>query len=550
MASLIYGTPVSAVSLTDRDRQWFKSRVGCGTHIPREGAPCAEVTRTGDVLVVSDLATDPRFAASVLIPAGVRFYAGAPLTTPDGHTLGAMCVLDMAPRDMAPEEASALRDLAAMVMAQIELQHALGRIDPASGLPNRHQFVDDLEDAGLDGAAQDVAVVVLDIADPARLAQAMRVVGPSYLDSAVGAAVAAIRPLLPATAKLYQVGATQLAILLRDGSCREALVGELGACIADGRIDRKATIGVAASLGAGMSAEHALRAARNAAQDARDGMRVLSSHSPSNDEAHRRRFDLIAGLEAALAGGGGLELVYQPRLDLGSGRCRSVEALLRWTHPALGPVSPGEFIPLAEAAGLARPVTAFVLEAALAQAAAWREEGIGLGVSVNVSAHNLEEPGFWEEVADALFRRGLASDALEIEFTESALIRDRAAVLANLGHLRKLGVAAAIDDFGTGYSSFSYLQDIPADTIKIDQSVVRTLEPGDRLSVLVRSMIEMAHGLGYRVVAEGIETDRARAHLAALDCDEGQGYFFCRPVPAAALAAWLARRETDRKAAA
>jgi GAF domain-containing protein len=153
MAAQIFGLPVAAVSLTDSDRQWFKSRVGVEHwSIPRLQAPCATVAESDTLLVIPDLADDPAFRDSHLARSGVRFYAGAPLTTRDGHALGAMCVLGTAPRQITDAERGVLTDLAAMVMAQIELQHAMGRVDPISGLPNRNQYIDDFSDLEKDRA--------------------------------------------------------------------------------------------------------------------------------------------------------------------------------------------------------------------------------------------------------------------------------------------------------------------------------------------------------------------------------------------------------------
>lgn len=170
MAAQLFGLPIAAVSLTDRDRQWFKSRVGVDHwSIPREKAPCAQVAETNDLLVLPDLLEDPFYKDCLLAAQGVRFYAGAPLVTREGHGLGALCVLGTEPRAITPEESAALTDLAAMVMAQIELQHALGRIDPSSGLPNRVQFGDDLADLAREYPGAIRLTVLVDLAAPDRL---------------------------------------------------------------------------------------------------------------------------------------------------------------------------------------------------------------------------------------------------------------------------------------------------------------------------------------------------------------------------------------------
>ena len=551
MASQLFGAPISAVSLTDDDRQWFKSRVGCGTEIPRDKAPCAEVTRTNDLLVVSDLSLDPRFEGGILAKSGVRFYAGAPLTTSDGFTLGAMCVLDNKPREITDSEAKILTDLAAMVMAQVELQHALGRIDPSSGLPNRNQFAEDLDDMGRDHAGEQRVAVLIDLADSGRITQAMRVLGTSYLDQLIKVSANELKNQL-GTTTLYHVGATQFAVVFADRteeSLRANIVGGLER-LADATRRQGlagmagATVGLASFVLGEMAGSDVLRVAHSAAQDARDTDLNIGSYSAATDEVHHRRYYLIAGLREALTARDQLSMVYQPRVDLRSGRCEGAEALLRWHHPVLGNVPPGEFIPLAEQTELARPVTAWIVASVLAQIAAWRRIDLKLKISINVSAANLEEEDFSARIAAALDQHGVPTSALEIEFTESALIRNRSRVLKNLGDIRALGVICAIDDFGTGYSSFSYLQDIPAEVIKIDQSFIRTLAQGSRGSALVRNMISMARELGYRVVAEGVETEEAYDFLAASSCDEAQGYLLSRPIAPDAFLAWVNQRNS------
>ena len=558
MASQIFDAPIAAVSLTDKDRQWFKSRVGCGTEIPRDKAPCAEVTRIGDVLVVSDLSQDIRFEGGILDREGVRFYAGAPLTTRDGYTLGAMCVLDTKPRTITAEQAKVLTDLAAEVMAQVELQHALGRIDPASGLPNRNQFAEDFEDLAQDHAGEERVAMLVDLVGPLQLDHTMRILGPSYLDGIVKDAARSIKERLSAETTLYQVGITQFAAILTGLSAEhilaraEAHFASLSHRFADA--DRAVTapvIGLMPFALGTITPAQVLRSVYGAAHDARDAGRSVGIFSTVLDDAHQRRYALLNGLREALVSTDQLSLHYQPRIDFRSGRCDSAEALLRWTHPVLGNVSPGEFIPLAEVTELARPLTEWVVDAALRQASEWQRAGLAMKISINVSTSNLEEPDFAERLADAMLVHAVGAGTLEIEFTESGLIRNQSRILENLAAVRSLGVGCAIDDFGTGYSSFSYLKNIPAETIKIDQSFIRELAPGGADSALVRGMINMAHDLGLRVVAEGIETQQAYEFLRGAGCDEAQGYWISRPVPAQAFAAWhLARQSSSESVAA
>lgn len=546
MASQIFNSPTAAVSLTDIDRQWFKSRVGCGPELARAEAPCHVVTETGDLLVISDLALDSRYANGELVRNGVRFYAGAPLTTRDGFTLGAMCVLDTKPRTLSAEQAKVLTDLAAMVMAQVELQHALGRIDPSSGLPNRNQFAEDLDDSARDHAGEQRVAMLVDLVGPLQLSNAMRILGPSSLDEMIKTAAADLKERLKGAATLYHVGVTQLATILR-GETAEDLYRKTEihfTAMADQPLGPHNS-GMAPVVGlmpfslGEVSAAQVLRAVHGAAQDARDAEKSVSLYSLALDDVHQRRHALLDGLRHALTSPDELSLVFQPRVDLSSGRCTGAEALLRWNHPALGNIPPSEFIPLAEATELAHPLTQWVIDAALRQAAEWQRPGVEVRISVNVSPSNLEESDFAARLAESLQRHRVPPQALEIEFTEGGLIRHQAKILVNLAAIRELGVVCAIDDFGTGYSSFAYLKEIPAQIIKIDQSFVRTLAQGGPDAALVRGMISMVQELGLRVVAEGVETQLAYDFLCNNGCDEAQGYFISRPVAPGAFLTWL-----------
>ncbi|RYF18847.1 MAG: GAF domain-containing protein, partial [Oxalobacteraceae bacterium] len=206
MASQIFDLPVAAVSLTDRDRQWFKSRVGVEhSGIPRDKAPCAQVAETTEPLVIEDFLTDACYADSPLGRAGTRFYAGAPLITRDGYGLGALCVLGMEPRQVSPPELAALVDLAAMVMSKIELQHAFGRIDPVSGLATRNQWDDDLMDLARDHPGQQRFAVVVDLARDDLISRIARVMGSARVDEMIQEATQALRTALGPDRTVYHV---------------------------------------------------------------------------------------------------------------------------------------------------------------------------------------------------------------------------------------------------------------------------------------------------------------------------------------------------------
>lgn len=401
LASQLFGLPIAAVSLTDRDCQWFKSRVGVDhCSIPREKAPCGEVAETADTLIVPDMLADSCYATSGLAAAGIRFYAGAPLMTRDGYSLGALCVLGTEPRSVSETEKRALSDLASMVMAQIELQHAFGRIDPLSGLPNRRQFEDDVADLARDNPSAIRMAVLVDIALPAQIDHAVRALGSSEIDASIKdkARSLLIRPGHDGT--MYHVGATQFAFLApADANIIEysqLLRAELDTSMKRSAITFPMTsaVGITSFQLGALSAGDVLRMASSAVQDARDAKVPISVYSQDSDSLHRRRFALVQDFKQALGQNDQLRLVYQPKVQLASGRLIGAEALLRWNHPTLGPISPAEFVPLIEHSSLGRVMTDWVLDKALAQLAAWHDAGSLFRMAVNVSAENLAEVDF------------------------------------------------------------------------------------------------------------------------------------------------------------
>lgn len=234
-------------------------------------------------------------------------------------------------------------------------------------------------------------------------------------------------------------------------------------------------------------------------------------------------------------------LHYQPKVNLGSGAIIGSEALLRWVRPELGVMAPGDFIPVAETCGLIVPIGRWVLGEACAQVKRWSDAGLNPGsVAVNISAPEFMRPDFVARVRHLLEATGLAPACLELEITESVLMRDAPASAAILWELKEMGVLLAVDDFGTGYSSLSYLRQFPIDVLKIDQSFVRDIGAPHDNGVIVSAVIAMGNSLGQRVIAEGVEHEAQLSFLKEHHCDEGQGYLFSRPLSAAAFGALLA----------
>jgi len=243
---------------------------------------------------------------------------------------------------------------------------------------------------------------------------------------------------------------------------------------------------------------------------------------------------------------GELVLHYQPQIDLSSGAVIGAEALIRWNHPEFGLVPPGRFIPIAEESGLIVPIGEWVLHEACRQAVAWRQAGLPeLVIAVNLSAVQFKRGDVEMTVNNALKTTGHYPPMLELELTESILIRDTASILATVKRLKLLGVKLSIDDFGTGYSSLSYLKRFSVDKLKIDQSFIRDLGTDPDDAAIVRAIIQMARSLGLKTIAEGVEDEQMLHHLREFHCDEAQGYHFARPMPATEFASYLLHAPTS-----
>jgi EAL domain-containing protein (putative c-di-GMP-specific phosphodiesterase class I)/GGDEF domain-containing protein len=421
-----------------------------------------------------------------------------------------------------------------------------GRLDPITLLPNRRQFSADMTQWGTARAT----LVLITLADAHAFNEILRVLGHARSDAFLRAGAERLRQILGPGTAIYHVNLLSFAFRLpgRAEPDAPAMINRILAAFRapilcdDVPIDTRVGIGLKGLGGPGGSPAEDLRAALSAAQDSRAARQGWSWFDRKSDESHRRAFRLLSDLKLALESEGQLELHYQPKVTLGSGRCESAEALLRWTHPTLGPISPGEFVALAERTALVMPMTRWVIDAAVAQAAVWAREAIDVTVAINVSPKNLEEPDFVEYLLFCCLARGVDRARIELEITEGVNAARGGLILDRLAALRNLGFAIAIDDFGSGYSNMSYLTRLSAQTLKIDQSLVRGVEAGTLGGRLVSNIVQMGRDLGYRMVAEGIETESERALLAGWGCDYGQGWHFGRPMPAAAFGDWCSAR--------
>jgi diguanylate cyclase (GGDEF)-like protein len=477
-------------------------------------------------------------------PLRIRAAAAAPVHE-NGRVIGSLTI---ASRDGAStysetdrsallafaEQASMALTDARTVAAMHEARH-----DALTGLPNRGVFVERLT-ARLSpgGGPGETAILFLDL-------DRFKTVNDSLGHSAGDALLVEVARRLGGCVRpvdtVARLGGDEFVVMIEEVS------GVESACSAARRILEAlrepitisgrsvfatGSLGLVVARAGRDTVEGVLRGADLAMYQAKaeGGGRVHIYH-PELNERMMRQVQLEAELRSAIERGE-FRVLYQPIVDLQSGRITAFEALVRWHHPLRGTVSPVEFIPLAEETGLIVPIGTWVLEQACEQALLWEagDGGEPIGVHVNLSVRQFQQPGLVELVEHVLRRVGLPASRLTLEITESVVVHDTAAAIGRLAELRSLGVRIAIDDFGTGYSSLSYLKRFPVDIVKIDRSFVQSLGESARDAALARAIIELARTLRLRTVAEGIETRRQLVTLCQLGCPEGQGFYFARPL--------------------
>ncbi len=424
----------------------------------------------------------------------------------------------------------------------------LAHHDPLTDLPNRALLLDRLERAVLSAQRHenDVGVLLLDLD---RFKEVNDTLGHETGDLLLQQVGNRIAEVLRDVDTIARLGGDEFVVVLPD------LIDAEAACLVAQRLldqlhrpftVRGVALAVEASIGIACFPEHGedhgvlLQHADVAMYVAKQSRGTYAVYDAGSDDSSLSRITLLDELRSALERDE-LVLYYQPKAELSDGTVRSVEALIRWLHPTRGIVPPNDFIPVAEQTGLISALTETVLRQALRQARVWKDEDRDIVVSVNLSARNLTDTRLPVLVEELLAQEGVEPSLLEVEVTETSAMADPTRAAGVLRELAALGVAVAVDDYGTGYTSLAYLRSLPIGTLKIDRSFVTDMLVNEGNAVIVRSTIELAHNLGLKVVAEGVEDVATCETLVALGCHVAQGYYLSRPLPAADIAGLLDR---------
>jgi diguanylate cyclase (GGDEF)-like protein len=526
---------------------------------PRGHGPAGTVLRTGQPVMVRDVDADPNFAPW-------RDYArrhnfAAVLALPlriEGRVTGAF-IINAREKDTFDEREiarvtemvddlafgiTALRLRAKHAQAEARLEHT-AYYDALTDLPNFQSLLEHLQRAMDEALRRQHSLAVLSVnldrfkeinealgfeQGDALLAQ----IGPRLIDALRdhtfvarihGDAFGVLLPV--ASADQAEAAARQVETAMRTPFLLNGVP-----------VDAPVTVGITVFPGHGDRPEQLIRRADVAMRHARQRGQTHTFYSPGWDQRNPERLALAGELRHAIENGE-LTLLFQPKIDIRAGVVSGVEALARWRHPRRGDVTPDEFIRVAEHTGLIRPLTDWVLEAAMQQAHRWRDTGLQIPIAVNLSVRNLHDPALPGKIKGLMSAWNTAAGALEIEITESAIMDDPEHTFHVLAFLHELGIRLLVDDFGTGYSSLSYLKHLPVDGLKIDKSFTSDMLLDKGSDLIVRSTIELAHNLSLEVVAEGVETQAMLDHLRALQCDAAQGYHIARPIAATELLQWL-----------
>lgn len=533
---------------------------------PDASTAVASATRTGQTRIVRNIGDDPAYAPWRQNMSGYGCCIAIPLRI-GGHVAGALAIYSANIDDFSADEATLLGECADDMAFGItairtrdeearirEQMHQLTYFDPVTGLPNEARFTQ-------------LAAMAIDAAEPGgpglaavqvrldRLRDINEALGLRHGDDLLRQFGQRLQSMLPAGASAARLRGDEFAMLLPGSGVTDAvlLARQMQALLATPFLIAELPVEVAARMGITHFPQHAqtvhdlLRQMDVAVGRAREQKLRHAVYEPSHDQGQGQaaRLVMVGQLRHAIDAGE-LVLYLQPKVDMRSRRLCGAEGLVRWRHPQRGLVSPAEFIGLAERTELIRPLTEWMIAAAVGFNAGPLQPGAGIPVAINLSASNLQDASLLGSIHDLQVAFGLAPGLLEIELTESVLMEDAEHALHILGALRARNITLYIDDFGTGYSSLSYLQKLPVDCIKIDQSFVARMLMDNDSAVIVRSTIDLAHDLGRKVVAEGVESQAQWDRLAAFGCDMAQGYFIAAPMPSEQFRTWAANWDERR----
>ncbi|WP_415784077.1 putative bifunctional diguanylate cyclase/phosphodiesterase [Deinococcus saxicola] len=547
LATQFFDMPIVLVSFIDDTRQWIKAQRGLPvaiTETPRDISFCSVAIAQDGVMVIHDATQDQRLQTfpSVTDDPHLRFYAGAPLITPDGHKLGTFCVLDQRPREFTPQQEALLESFAAMAMDELELRRAVQDLsamalhDSLTSLPNRSHFRQLLAQAcrRADQSGEKVLVGLLDLN---RFKLINDTLGHAAGDELLRQVAQRLKHSLATSDVVARMSGDEFTLLLTDvSSMQDAhnIIERVYQTFDQPFVLGQREVFIRCSIGLSSYPDNALEPETLLSQADMAMYRVKRAGGGyaffdlNQDQGSPIEIEQLTALNHAIERDE-LRLVFQPIVEARTLRVAGHEALLRWERQS-GTVSPETFIPLAESSGLIVPIGRWVIRQA-ALAVARKQVDC---VSVNISALEFQQPDFVKYIETVVQEMGIQPHQLYLELTESCLLHAER-YSAVIQQLFALGIYTALDDFGTGYSSLTAVAHLPVKILKIDRSFMveigESSVTGVKALEVLRGVVTIAKAYGLTIVAEGVETELQAQALAEVDCTYLQGYLFGRPMP-------------------
>lgn len=514
-----------------------------------EQTMCQYSLHSCQTVISSDTRLDDRFNHQPLVKSGdILFYASAPMINKDGVVLGTLCASHPETYVPSSRQVTSFLRVAALAAVYLESVYTVGLVDALTGLPNRQFLMKEMEQLAHEKISSDYGLVIFDCIDMPRAYELSRYLGLDALEKLLRSfgPLLRLRLKLKEEITLYAFTTGRFAVLVDiDYALTLAKRAERLPCTqakVAGDIDINLTLhtGYVKFSPQEDNAQEIVRQGISALHESiRQNIPVLQ-FNPIIDHKRNKDFKLLYDLSEAIKSPDQLYMVYQPKISLRSGKTEGAEALLRWKHPQLGNISPAVIVALAEKTTLMSDLTQWVIKSVIAQLKLWKQQGILLPVSINVTVSDFSRPGFADELQRNVLAAGLYTSDVRIECLETEKVLESDPALAELDRLKLLGFTILLDDFGAGYSNISYLRRIPIDVIKLDRSLVSQVTTDTGSRIIARNVIMMLKELHYVVLAEGIEDLETARMLEEYGCDEAQGYLFSRPLSPDEIPGWLA----------
>ncbi|MGC6388886.1 EAL domain-containing protein [Ewingella sp. S1.OA.A_B6] len=547
LTCMLLKVPICFVSVLDDEKQYIKSAQNISIkETSLSDAFCVHTVNSGKTLICPDTLQHAVFKDFKLVKHApfIRFYGGCPIKTREGIVIGTLCILSSQPHTLSDEQVDIFEKMALIVSEFLAAWHAVGHIDIVTLLPNRQRLLKDI--ASLHEGP--FKLTIIDCIDMPFAYEMARSLGMMAVEGLLRDMVVQLQRVLHLPGLLYAVAVGRFAFLTSasENITSEHIVARLQGIQARMNpqipLDLNIHIGDSGLCSQALTPGEILRRAVSALHEGISQGNRFMTYDAQVDSQKKNDFSLLTDLKKALHGEEGLYLVYQPKVSLITDQVTGVEALLRWRHPQMGDVLPGLFIPLVERTGLMRELTDWVINTSIKQLCLWRDKGLSLPVSINLSASDFSRADFADVLEQKMLSAGLAPGLLGVECLETEKMLESPSALYGLEMLKLRGFKISLDDFGSGYSNINYLRKIPMDIIKLDRSIILNISTDKGSLIIVRNVIKLLKQLDYEVLAEGVEDDLTVEILRSLGCDEVQGYVYSRPLVSDVFETWYYAR--------